>query len=72
VARFAGKNFSAFKDELAALSSEVMGKIGSEMRRLQADPGYIDGVLKRGALRANAIAAPNLAEVFDLMGLLRP
>jgi tryptophanyl-tRNA synthetase len=72
VARFAGKNFSAFKDELAALASEVMGKIGAEMRRLQADPGYIDGVLQRGAARANAIAKPNLAAVFDLMGLLRP
>jgi len=33
---------------------------------------YIDGVLKDGADRANAIALPNLREIFDLMGLLRP
>jgi tryptophanyl-tRNA synthetase len=39
---------------------------------LVADPGYIDGILKRGAERANAIAQPNLAAVFDIMGLLRP
>jgi tryptophanyl-tRNA synthetase len=50
----------------------VLGKIGGEMRRLVADPGYIDGILRRGAERANAIAAPNLRQVFDIMGLLRP
>ena len=72
VARFAGKNFSAFKDELAGVASAVMGKIGAEMRQLQADPGYIDGILKRGTQRAEAIATPILAEIFDLMGLLRP
>jgi len=72
VDKFAGKPFSAFKNELADMASEILGKIGGEMRRLQADPGYIDGVLKKGAARANAIASPVLAEVFDLMGLLRP
>ncbi|HKR18558.1 MAG TPA: tryptophan--tRNA ligase [Stellaceae bacterium] len=72
IARFAGKNFSAFKDELAGVASEMLGRIGAEMKRLMADPGYIDGVLHRGAERANAIAAPILREVFDIMGLLRP
>ncbi|MDE1967874.1 MAG: tryptophan--tRNA ligase [Alphaproteobacteria bacterium] len=72
IARFAGKNFSAFKDELAGVAGEVLGRIGGEMKRLMADPGYIDGVLKRGAERANAIAKPVLREVFDIMGLLRP
>ena len=61
-----------FKSELADLPAEVLGKIGGEMRRLFADPGYIDGILRRGAERANAIAAPHLREVFDIMGLLRP
>jgi tryptophanyl-tRNA synthetase len=72
IEKFAGKQFSSFKNELADLAAAVLGKIGGEMRRLQADPGYIDGVLKKGAARANAIALPVLAEVFDLMGLLRP
>jgi tryptophanyl-tRNA synthetase len=71
VERWAGKNFSEFKTTLAELSSEVLGKINGEMRRLMADPGYIDSVLKRGAERANAIAKPHLGEVFDIMGLLR-
>jgi tryptophanyl-tRNA synthetase len=72
VARFAGKQFSAFKEELAGAAGEVLGKIGGEMRRLLTDPGYIDGVLKRGSERANAIALPVLRQVFDIMGLLRP
>jgi tryptophanyl-tRNA synthetase len=71
VAQWAGKNFSEFKTALAELSAEVLGKICGEMRRLMADPGYIDSVLKRGAERANAVAQPNLDEVFDIMGLLR-
>ena len=72
VEKFAGRQFSAFKNELAEVAADVLGKIGAEMRRLLADPGYIDGVLKRGAARADAIAAPVLRQVFDIVGLLRP
>jgi tryptophanyl-tRNA synthetase len=72
VDRFAGQNFSVFKEELAAVAVAVLGRIGDEMRRLLADPGYIDGILRRGAARADAIAAPHLREVQDIVGLLRP
>jgi tryptophanyl-tRNA synthetase len=71
VERWAGKNFSAFKTELADLAAAVLGKIAGEMRRLLAEPGYVDGILRRGAERAKTIAAPNLRQVFDIMGLLR-
>jgi tryptophanyl-tRNA synthetase len=71
VAEFAGKNFSDFKQRLSELAAEVLGRIGGEMRRLMADPGYIDAILRRGSERATAMAAPNLRQVFDLMGLLR-
>jgi tryptophanyl-tRNA synthetase len=72
VARFAGQNFSAFKKELAEVAVTVLGRIGGEMRRLVADPGYIDGVLRRDSERARAIAEPHLREVQDIIGLLRP
>jgi tryptophanyl-tRNA synthetase len=72
LARFAGKNFSTFKEDLSALAVEVLGKIGGEMRRLLADPGHIDAVLRRGGERASAIAMPILREVQDITGLLRP
>jgi tryptophanyl-tRNA synthetase len=72
LARFAGQNFSTFKKALSALSVEVLGKIGGEMRRLLAEPGHIDRVLRHGSERAAAIAMPILREVQDITGLLRP
>jgi tryptophanyl-tRNA synthetase len=70
--RFAGQNFSTFKEALSELSVEILGQIGREMSRLQADPGYIDGVLRRGAERAAAISMPVLREAQEISGLLRP
>jgi tryptophanyl-tRNA synthetase len=70
--RFAGKNFSSFKEELSDVAVELLGRIGGEMRRLMADPGHIDTVLRRGAERAAEIAVPILREVQDITGLLRP
>jgi len=72
VARFAGQNFSSFKDELSELAVAELGRIGGEMGRLMADPGYIDGVLRRGAERAGSIAYPVLREAQAISGLLRP
>src|ERR1051326_6065772 len=70
--RFAGQGFSTFKEALAEISVEVLGKIGGEMRRLMADPGHIDRVLHHGADRAAAIALPILREVQEITGLFRP
>ncbi len=70
--RFAGHNFSTFKEALSEVAVEVLGRIGGEMRRLLADPGHIDTVLRHGAERAAAIAMPILREVQDITGLLRP
>ncbi|HEX4113673.1 MAG TPA: tryptophan--tRNA ligase, partial [Stellaceae bacterium] len=71
VARFAGRNFSDFKAELAERAATTLGRIGGEMRRMTADPGYIDGILRHGAQRADAIARENLHLISDMMGLLR-
>jgi tryptophanyl-tRNA synthetase len=72
LARFAGQNFSTFKEALSEVAVEVLGRIGGEMRRLMADPGHIDTVLRHGCERAAAIAVPVLREVQDITGLLRP
>jgi len=72
LARFAGQNFSTFKEALSEVAVEVLGRIGGEMRRLLADPGHIDRVLRQGAERAAAIATPVLREVQDITGVLRP
>jgi tryptophanyl-tRNA synthetase len=70
--RFAGQNFSSFKEALSELAVEVLGRIGRKMGRLMADPDYIDRVLRRGAERASAIAVPVLREAQAISGLLRP
>jgi tryptophanyl-tRNA synthetase len=71
VQRFAGQQFSSFKRELADLSVSVLGPMGAEMKRLVAEPGHIDAILRRGAERARAIANPVLAEAQDIIGLLK-
>lgn len=65
-----GAQFSAFKPLLAELAVEKLAPIAGEMRRLLADPAYIDGVLGDGAERAAAIADPILRDVKDVIGLL--
>ena len=67
-----GRTSRASRTRLSELAVEVLGRIGGEMRRLMADPGYIDAMLRRGAERAQAIADPILREVQDITGLLRP
>ncbi len=69
---FDGAQFSHFKQVLTDLAVAVLGPIGSEMKRLVNDPGYVDSVLKEGAERARAQAEPILAEVHDIVGFLRP
>ena len=68
---FAGKPFSEFKPALADLCVAKLGPIASEMRRLKADLGHIDGVLANGAERAQGIARDTIDAVKDVVGLLR-
>ena len=67
-----GHQFSQFKQDLADLMVDKLQPITAEMRRLTDDPGYIDGVLKRGAEKARALSEPIMAEVHDIVGFLRP
>ena len=70
--RFAGKLFSDFKRELVEVAVEHLGRIGTEMQRLLADPAEIDAVLKDGGRRAAALAAPVMDEVRGIVGFLKP
>jgi tryptophanyl-tRNA synthetase len=69
-ARFADSSFAAFKNELAELAVAKLAPITAEMRRLMADRGEIERVLRQGAERVGAIAADNLAKIYDLVGFL--
>ncbi|WP_169566889.1 tryptophan--tRNA ligase [Sneathiella limimaris] len=69
---YAGSQFSTFKPALTELALEKFGPIGEEMKRLMADPGHVDAILKEGAERANAIAEPIIKEVKETVGFLIP
>ena len=71
VERHAGQQFSAFKEALTDVAVGHLAPITQEMRRLMADEGYLDGLLREGAARAQAIAAPIVAEVKQIVGFLR-
>ncbi len=71
VQRFAGSPFSVFKEALTELAVETLRPISDEMRRLTAAPDEIDRVLREGAEQARQAAAPVLAEVREVVGLLR-
>ncbi len=66
-----GKGFGAFKESLAAVLIDKLSPIAAETRRLLADPGTIDAVLRDGAARANAIADPIADEAERLVGFLK-
>ena len=68
---FGNAPFSKFKESLAELAATRLVPIGTEMRRLMADPVEIDRILDDGAKRAHAIADPILAMTKDIVGFIR-
>src|SRR5262249_24193342 len=57
---FGGAQFSTFKAALVDLAVHKLAPINAEMKRLVADPVYIDSVLADGAARAQTIAADTM------------
>ncbi len=69
LAEYGGQGFAAFKPALSELAIAVLSPIAAELRRLMADPGYVDSVLAAGAERAAEIADPVVDEVHEIVGL---
>jgi tryptophanyl-tRNA synthetase len=69
--QFGGAQFSTFKAALVDLAVAKLGPINAEMKRLVADPVYIDSVLADGAARAQAIAVDTMKAVKDIVGFVR-
>jgi tryptophanyl-tRNA synthetase len=68
---FGGGQFSSFKNSLVELCVEKLSPIASEMKRLVADPGYVDAILIDGADRARAIADETMKLTRDIVGFVR-
>ena len=69
--QFGGAQFSSFKSALVDLAVAKLGPIGGEMKKLVADPAYIDSVLAEGSERASAMAAETMKAVKDIVGFVR-
>jgi tryptophanyl-tRNA synthetase len=68
---FGGSQFSAFKNALVDLAVAKLGPINAEMKKLVADPPYIDSVLADGSSRAQVLAAETMKAVKDIVGFVR-
>jgi tryptophanyl-tRNA synthetase len=65
-----GKGFGPFKEALAEALVAHLDPIRAEMNRLLQDPAALDALLRQGAERADAIAAPICDEAERLVGFL--
>ena len=68
--QFEGKGYGVFKEAVADAVVSVLQPIQAEQKRLLADKGYLEMVLKEGAERASAIAQRTLSKVYRKVGLV--
>jgi tryptophanyl-tRNA synthetase len=66
---FSGKNFSTFKSKLSESLIEKICPIGLEVVKLLKDENYLNGILQKGAKKADLIAKTNLKEIYKIVGL---
>jgi tryptophanyl-tRNA synthetase len=71
LAEYGGQGWGVFKPALADLAVGVLAPQAAEMRRLLADPGTIDAILRDGADRARALAEVTMQEVRSIVGFVR-
>ena len=67
--RRGGTGYGDFKKQLFAKLWEYFEPMRKRREELLADPGYIDGVLERGARRANEVADQVMTRVRSAVGL---
>ena len=68
IKKFAGKNFSEFKEELSELLVKKILPISEEIKRLLKDQSYLDSILLNGVEKANKIASKKILNIKELVG----
>lgn len=63
-------SYGALKKDVAEAVVETLRPVRERHAGLAADPSYVDGVLRRGAERARALARPRVDAAFAAVGLL--
>jgi len=69
--REGGKGYGDFKKMLLAAYHATFGEARARYQSLQKDPGAVDAVLRAGAERARAVAAPVIGRVRQAVGIER-
>ena len=67
-ADFSGKNFSVFKDQLTELLIDKIIPIGKKIKDLLKDEKYLDGILNKGAEKADKLASKKIEEMKTIVG----
>ena len=71
LADYGGKGFGAFKPALGELLVDKLAPINARFVALRQDRDALDAILRKGAAKARAAAAPTLAAAYDALGLVR-
>jgi tryptophanyl-tRNA synthetase len=69
--RQGGKGYGDFKKTLLATYHETFGPARARYQALQKDPAAVDAILRAGAERARAVAAPVIGRVREAVGIER-
>jgi tryptophanyl-tRNA synthetase len=69
--REGGKGYGEYKKTLLAAYHATFGEARSRYQALQKDPGSVDAILRAGAERARAVAAPVIERVRQAVGIER-
>ena len=68
IEKFAGKNFSEFKQELSELLVNKIMPISDEIKKLLQDQSYLDSILLDGVEKANRIASKKIKNLKEIVG----
>jgi len=69
---YTGRGYGYLKVDLANAVTEFLTPFQERANMYLSDPAQLDAILADGAERAQAIAEPTLARIYDRFGLLRP
>jgi tryptophanyl-tRNA synthetase len=71
LAQFGGVGFGTFKPALGELLVDKLAPMAARYRELRADRQALDAILRHGAEKARALAAPTLTKAYEALGLVR-
>ena len=68
IAKFSGKNFSEFKEDLSQVLVDKIIPISNEIKKLKKDNTFLDKILKDGCDKANEIASKKMRKIHEIVG----